>query len=273
MKAQNVKDLMEKHVKAFHGIKKPVIGCLHLRPLPGTPFWDPSYSFKQHTDDLKEEAAILTELGYDAVTFANEGDIPYMTKAGPEIIASYTAIVSEVARFLTVPYGVGLQLDSYATFAVAAAVNAVFVRGIFCYTAVSDHGLINADPGAIWRYAKSIGAVDMPAYTVIEPHAGFILDQRDVTEKYLSAATNMPVTGYAMASSGKPGKDSVIARCKALNPHIPVIINSGANPDNIKAQLEYADGVIVGTYLKKDHFLFNSIDRDNARRFIEAAKG
>lgn len=273
MKIQNINDLMEKHVKTFRGIKKPVIGCLHLRPLPGTPFWDPSYSFRQHTDDLKKEARILTELGYDGVTFANEGDIPYVSKVGPEIVAMYTAIVCEVTKEISVPYSVGIQLDSFATLALAAAVSAVFVRGIFCSTTVSDHGFINPDPGKIWRYAKSIGAENIPVYTLIEPHAGFLLDERDVTEKYISVAANMPITGYAMASSAKPGNDSVIARCKAVNPNIPVIINSGATPDNIKGQLEYTDGVIVGTYLKKDHFLFNPIDRDNAKRFIDAAKG
>jgi len=36
--------------------------------------------------------------------------------------------------------------------------------------------------------------------------------------------------------------------------------------------LKYADGVIVGTTIKKDGYLFNPIDYDRAKAFIEAAK-
>lgn len=58
------RNLMEEHKQRF-GCEKPIIGCLHLRALPGTPLWDPSYTMEQHVADLKEEAHILMELGFD----------------------------------------------------------------------------------------------------------------------------------------------------------------------------------------------------------------
>lgn len=33
------RNLMEEHKQRF-GCEKPIIGCLHLRALPGTPLWD-----------------------------------------------------------------------------------------------------------------------------------------------------------------------------------------------------------------------------------------
>ena len=71
------RNLMEEHKQRF-GCEKPIIGCLHLRALPGTPLWDPSYTMEQHVADLKEGAHILMELGFDGAVFANEADYPYV---------------------------------------------------------------------------------------------------------------------------------------------------------------------------------------------------
>ena len=70
------RDLMAEHVKRF-GKEKPIIGCLHLRALPGSPMWDRNYTIEQHIADLKREAQILMELGFDGAVFANEWDYPY----------------------------------------------------------------------------------------------------------------------------------------------------------------------------------------------------
>ena len=101
------RNLMEEHKQRF-GCEKPIIGCLHLRALPGTPLWDPSYTMEQHVADLKEEAHILMELGFDGAVFANEADYPYVEHIGEGALAAYTRIVTEVSRELTIPFGVGI---------------------------------------------------------------------------------------------------------------------------------------------------------------------
>lgn len=268
-----MENLMKKHEQIF-GTKKPVIGCLHLRPLPGTPRWDPDYTIERHIEDMRREAHILMELGYDAAVFANEGDIPYVTSVGPAVVAAYTRIVTEVAKDLSIPFGVGIMLDPYATLAVAKAVGACFVRGAFSLTAVSDYGVVDRTPGEIWRYAKSIGADKISVYTGLEAHAGTLLDSRSLEEKYVSGVSTLPIAGYIMSGPGKtPAEESTIARCKAVNPNIPIIFNNGATPENVKAMLPYCDAVLVGTAIKRDRYLFNEVDFDNAKRFIDAAKG
>ena len=89
------KDLMAEHKKRF-GCDKPIVGCLHLRALPGTPMWDRNYSIEEHIDDLKREAHILMDLGFDGAVFANEADYPYVENIGPGALAAYTRIVTEV---------------------------------------------------------------------------------------------------------------------------------------------------------------------------------
>lgn len=267
------RNLMEEHKHRF-GCEKPIIGCLHLRALPGTPLWDPSYTMEQHVADLKEEAHILMELGFDGAVFANEADYPYVEHIGEGALAAYTRIVTEVSRELTIPFGVGIMNDPYSAISVAKAVGAVFCRGFFLGSQVGNYGELRKTPGDIWRYAKSIGAADVAVYSSFEPHNGSSLDTRSTEEMFNTYYKDTPVAGYSMngPKKGEKPSESMIAKCKALNPDIPINFNNGANPDNIKEMLKYCDMVVVGTTLKKDHYLFNPIDYDNAKAFITAAR-
>jgi len=264
---------MEKHRRIF-GTEKPLIGCIHLKALPGTPKWDPKLTMEEHIEAACKDARILMDTGFDAVTFANEEDYPYVGHVGPEIVAAFARIVTEVARELTVPFGVGILLDSYATIALAKATGACFVRGFFCNTHTTDFGIINEESGEIFRYAKKIGAEDLSVYSSIEGHYGQILDSRPVEEKFRSVAFIVPVAGCIMSGpiTGMSPEASKLAKLKETDPSVPIILNSGATVQNIKSLMPYCDGVIVGTSLKKDRYLFNPVDYDNAKAFIDAAK-
>jgi hypothetical protein len=47
----------------------------------------------------------------------------------------------------------------------------------------------------------------------------------------------------------------------------PVLIGSGADEHNVTALLEHADGVIVGSSLKRDGVMENPMDAERVRRF------
>lgn len=268
------KDLMADHQKRF-GCDKPIVGCLHLRALPGTPMWDRNYSIEEHIDDLKREAHILMDLGFDGAVFANEADYPYVENIGPGALAAYTRIVIEVSKELTIPFGVGIMNDPISALSVAKVVGATFCRGFFVGNHVGNYGALNKTPGEIFRYGKSIGADDIAVYSSFEPHNATNLDTRSVEEMYKTLTFDIPLAGYSMAGPAKGEKieDSTIARCKRLDPSIPINCNNHTSAQNVKEILKYADMVVVGTALKKDHYLFNPIDYDNAKEFIEAAKG
>lgn len=268
------RDLMAEHVKRFNGVSKPIIGCLHLRALPATPMYDPNYSIEQHIADLKREAHILMDLGFDGAVFANEADYPYVENIGPGALAAYTHIVSRVAEELTIPFGVGIMNDPVSAISVAKAVGATFVRGFFCGQQYGNYGPIIKTPGEIFRYAKSIGAENIGIYTSFEPHNGSSIDRRTFEEIAGSLYKDVPVAGYSLngPKKGQAIEDSNIAICKKLYPNIPISFNNGANPSNIKEMLKYCDMVVVGTTLKKDHYLYNPIDYDNAKEFILAAR-
>jgi len=52
----------------------------------------------------------------------------------------------------------------------------------------------------------------------------------------------------------------------------PVLIGSGSNASNVAGFLQYADGIIVGSSLKKDGVMENPVDINRVRAFMEKVK-
>lgn len=266
--------LMEQHRLTF-GTDKPVIGCLHMQALPGTPYADDSITLSDQITRLRKEAKILTEAGFDAVVFANEGDRPYLTTVGPEVVANYVRIATEVSFDLSLPFGCGVLIDPIATLAVAKAIGARFVRTYVSNAYEGTFGSQSFCPGEIFRYRHQIGADDVQVYTYFEAHAGTCLDSRPSESMLEAGVMNMPIAGalFGGAHAGLPPEESHIAHLKSEFPDVPILIGSGGTVDNIGALLPHADGVIVGTSIKVDGVLWNPIDPRRAEQFIKAAKG
>jgi len=263
---------MQQHQDTF-GTNKPLIGCLHMAALPGSYYADPTMTCKDHIKRLKEDAQVLMGEGFDACVFANEGDRPYLSTVGPETVASYVRIATEVVETLTLPYGCGVLIDPIATLAVAKAIDAKFVRTYVTGTYNGLFGWQEFVPGEIFRYQKNIGAEHVKVYTYFEPHAGTGLDTRPVGEQVGAGIANLPIAGALMGGprAGLPPQTSALAQLKEQFPDVPVILGSGGRVDNIAELLGIADGVIVGTSIKKDGILWNQIDPQRAAAFVKAA--
>ncbi|MEA4811569.1 MAG: BtpA/SgcQ family protein [Anaerolineaceae bacterium] len=265
--------LLDSHQKVFHS-QRPIIGCLHLMAMPGTPYYDRSVTIEQQISRIHQEAEILQKLGYDAVVFANEGDRPYLSKVGPEIIAAYVRIASAVIPDLSIPYGCGVLIDPIATLAVAKGIGAKFVRTYVSNSYEGTFGSQKFFPAEIFRYQKHIEAEDVRIYTYFEAHAGVSLDTRDLNSQISSGFASMPLSGMLIGGprAGLPPEQSTLAQVKENFPDYPLLLGSGGTPKNIASLLKYTDGVIIGTNIKKDGYLYNPVDKDRAKAFIEAAK-
>src|SRR5207249_4103071 len=55
--------------------------------------------------------------------------------------------------------------------------------------------------------------------------------------------------------------------------HVPLLVGSGATPETAAALLSIADGLIVGTAVKRDGILANPVDPGRVRQLVEAARG
>ena len=79
--------------------RKPIIGMVHLRPLPGSPLYDPSsLPMKDVIRIAKEEAKILEEAGVDGLQVENIWDYPYEKgDISKMTVAALAVAVNEVA--------------------------------------------------------------------------------------------------------------------------------------------------------------------------------
>ena len=266
-------DLLKNHKNIFR-TGKPIIGCVHLEALPGTPHYDPSVSFKSRVERAKREIKALQDAGFDALVFANEGDRPYLAKVGPEIIASYTRIISQALEAVEIPYGCGVLVDPYAALAIAKAVDASFIRAYISGVYADMCGLTIYKPGEIMRYRRNIGADQVNIYCYCDAHGGSSLDTRSQSAIADTAFALLDPAGVLIPGQHAglaPDFNEVLAT-KEKFPDKPVLIASGITPETVKQALEISDSMVVGTCVKKDGILWNEVDPERAKRFMEAAR-
>jgi predicted TIM-barrel enzyme len=70
--------------------------------------------------------------------------------------------------------------------------------------------------------------------------------------------------------AGLAPEEAHFRKIKEKFPEFPLILGSGANKNNIADLLACADGVIVGTTIKKQAYLYNEIDYERAKEFMDA---
>ena len=73
------------------------------------------------------------------------------------------------------------------------------------------------------------------------------------------------------AGDGAADRSGDVKRVRAVVSDRPLLIGSGVTPDTVGPLLALADGVIVGTWLKRDGRTTNPVDPDRARALARAA--
>jgi predicted TIM-barrel enzyme len=74
-------------------------------------------------------------------------------------------------------------------------------------------------------------------------------------------------------AGAQPDLEAVRAVRDAVPLSIPVLLNTGARQDNVAQFLAIADGVIVGSGLKRDGGTWNPVDPGRVREFMSAVRG
>ncbi|MEG0127055.1 MAG: BtpA/SgcQ family protein, partial [Clostridia bacterium] len=145
---------------------KPVIGMVHLRPLPGSPLYDPiNMGMKRILAIARDEAKMLEDAGVDGVQVENMWDIPYLPgrDIGVETTAALAVGVHEVARCVTIPTGAECHMNgAEQALAAAIAADAKWIRVFeWCNAFISQSGYIEACGGKIARMRKALEATEI----------------------------------------------------------------------------------------------------------------
>ncbi len=258
----------------FPSVNKPLIAMAHLAALPGTPGYDPVGGIRGVIDDLRRDVAVLCDVGFDGILFCNENDRPYELRAG---LASSAVMARVIAECIPpeVVYGADFLWDEQCGLAVAVATGAAFMRAVVGGVWESDMGLWQPDGAALHRERRRLDADDLAIFANVTPEFASSTGRRPPEAVARSIATSgLPdaiLVSGAMAGD-EPELATIAAVRNAVPPEVPVFLNTGAKASTIASYLAYADGCIVGSYLKVDGITWNPVDRDRAKRFLESAR-
>src|SRR5947209_18013837 len=86
-----------KSLAEFFGVPKPVIGMVHLWPLPGAPGYT-GYGMQTIIDHALRDAEVLVQGGVDGLIVENMLDLPYFVGVGvyPEAMTLHVVIAVEI---------------------------------------------------------------------------------------------------------------------------------------------------------------------------------
>jgi membrane complex biogenesis BtpA family protein len=250
---------------------KPLIACVHLLPLPGAP----RYGGRMHDvySMALAEMALLQRYPLDGLIVENYRDAPFYPHRLPaETIAALTAVTREVVRVATVPVGVNaLRHDAQAAVAIATAAEAAFVRvNVHLGAVVADQGIIQGMGHETLRLRAALRSPVLIFADAGVKHAsplgnrGLIEETRDLSERGLVDAI--------VVSGDRTGAETSLEDIMLVRQHttLPVLLGSGATPDNIHKVYEAVDGLIVGSTLKYQGKAENLIEEARVQAFSAA---
>ena len=252
----------------FEG-RKPIVGMVHLLPLPETPGF--SGDVGAITARAEADAAALIEAGVDAMIVENFGDEPYLVgEPTPAQLATMTAVAARIRQLTDVPLGINVQFNAWrAEMALALAVGAQFVRvEVFVDTVVSAQGVVHPCSAQITRYRRMLGADHVQLWADIQTKYTQNLVAQPIAQSARDAqnagADVLIVTG---AATGQATPLDAVAEVKGVV-SIPVVVGSGAAHDTVADVLRVADGAIVGSALKEEGRAANPVSLERAREFM-----
>lgn len=253
------------------GKKLPIIGVVHLQPLPGAPRYE-NMSVKEISSLAVEEARVMVENGIDGLIVENFRDMMFKKRVGPETVAAMTHVSSQIASTFPIPIGLCvLQSDPIAALAIAKTVGGKFIRvPYYTETYVVDTGIMESVAADALRFRKLIDAKDVKIFADVHIKHGYPLSQRPIEESAEDAyerglADAIIVTGKKTGGKTKPED---VKSVRDYLPEVPLIVGSGVTAESLHEYFPIlGDAVIVGTSLKKNGKTESPIDPERVRQF------
>jgi membrane complex biogenesis BtpA family protein len=259
-------------IESLFGVKRALIGVVHLQALPGTP------ANKFDVATIKSmavaEAHVFEQEGFHGIVIENTHDRPYLkAQVGPEIVAAMSVIGAEVRRAVALPLGfqvlAGANSSALAV-ALSSAASFVRVEG-YVFAHVADEGIIEASAGPLLRYRRAIGADHIRVFADVKKKhsAHAITADVDLVETAKAAeffaVDGVIVSGLATGEPADPGEVEAVAGAVS----VPTFVGSGITAENL-SKFSKAEGLIVGSSIKHDGHWANPIDLERTRAVVRA---
>lgn len=265
--------MMRALLPAWNTVSKPVVGMLHLLPLPGAPCRDTDLAGVR--EYLLRDADALVTGGVQGLLLENFGDTPFYPRRVPAyVVAQMTALAGEVRRRFDLPLGINvLRNDARSALAIAHAVGAAFIRvNVLCGARVTDQGLIQGIAHRLLRDRARLGAGQIKILADVDvKHSLPLGSPRPIADEVAETlqrggADSVIVSG---GGTGQPTDVEQVRRAKSAAGQDPVFVGSGVTPESIHEFIPHADGFIVGTALKVDGVAGNPVDPARVKALLD----
>jgi membrane complex biogenesis BtpA family protein len=258
-------------------IEKPIIGMIHLWPLPGAPGYA-GHGMDTILEQARNDAKVLLEGGVDGLIVENMWDLPYYVGSDVQLgaVAAQAVAARAIADLADVPVGVNVIHNGWeAELAIAVAAGLDFMRiCILTGARLWDTGDLNPGCAAdLLRRRRELDAEHLKLFADVDkkhsvPFPGLDLETHiEWTEFYRADA--LIVSGRMTGDA--PPLDKVRRAKEAATR--PILMGSGTTAENIAGFLQFADGAIVGSSLKVDAVAENPVDPVRVQRYMAAVKG
>jgi len=253
--------------------KKPIIGVVHLLPLPGSP------KFSGDIDAIFERAESETQsyyqAGVDGLIIENYNDEPFALGELPiEQLSLMAAITALMRKKITIPIGLNVHFNDWrAEIAIAYTCRAQFTRiEVFVDTVITAAGLVQPCSPQVTRYRKEIGATGVAIWADLHPKFSNNLLPISLSESAHMAKSSL---ADALIITGREtGFPTPLEDIKIVKETVdlPVIAGSGTTIDNVGAVLKIADGAIVGSAFKEGGNVHNKVSPSSVKALLKAAR-
>jgi membrane complex biogenesis BtpA family protein len=227
--------------------EKPIIGMVHMPPLPGAP--NNRLSIGELTRFALSETDKLERAGLDACIVENIGDTPLLKEnLPPYTVAAMATITEAVVDHTKMKVGVNMLRNACEeALSVAHIAGAHFIRcNILIGAYATDQGIIEGCAARVALLKKTLGSS--------------VLVFGDVHVKHAYPIFNVEIEYAAQDLAERGGADAVIVsgarspvpptfeRVKKVRDAIekPVLIGSGISLANVKQSYQKSDGLIIG---------------------------
>ena len=251
-----------------------LIGMIHLPPLPGSPGYS-GLSIDDYLSYALSEADKLFTAGFDGVLVENYMDYPYSVRvSNKEVLRILEETVTSIKKsYPSLLVGLNILRNSgVEAVEVVCKSGGDFVRvNAYLEPVYAPEGFIQPIAREIWDILNKYGCRVKIYADVNVKHSKPILDLETALYNTCSRGRvdGVIVSGWATGYEVLPANVFI---AKQICRDKEVWVGSGVSINNIGLYTGLADGVIVGTSIKKDGVTTNPVDLERARLLVEKTR-
>lgn len=264
---------MSELVSFIRSGRKPVIGMVQLKPLPGSSRYKGG-RMDETLGDALSEAQTLSNHGVDALMVQNLGDLPVNARATSAQVAWMTRIAAELRSQFSGPVGLNLlENDAEAMFAVASAARADFVRiKVYVGAMMTPFGMESGQAFTAIRARNACDAGDVAIFADVHDRTGAPVASGGFAEDVAHAIRLGGADGLVLTGKTYDETLTFIDVARKRVGAAPILVGGGVNATNFAEVARVADGVIVSSSLKDSDEAFGRLVPAKVQTFMEEVR-